>query len=104
MSDGEELTELISALRDGSMSLDEVAQRFRERSWPRIRVRRPTNYLELAAAAEEDPPPIVPGSFDQVSAAYRRGYMTRAQYEVLLQAFAESSPAEAPGGSPAGAP
>lgn len=99
MSDSDDLTELINALRDGSMSLDEVAQRFRERSWPRARVHRPASYLEMAAAVQEDPPPIVPGSFDQVSAAYRRGEMTRAQYEVLVQAFAESVPAEDPGKS-----
>ena len=30
-----EVTDLLTALRDGSMSLDEVAQRFRERRWPR---------------------------------------------------------------------
>ena len=32
---GSEVTELISALRNGTMTLDEVAQRFRGRSWPR---------------------------------------------------------------------
>ena len=30
-----DVTELIAALRDGTMSLDEVAQQFRERIWPR---------------------------------------------------------------------
>jgi hypothetical protein len=33
-----EVTDLLTALRDGSMSLDEVAQRFRERRWPRRKI------------------------------------------------------------------
>jgi hypothetical protein len=68
-----EVTELIAALKDGSMSLDEVARRFRERSWPRRRKPAPATYLEMAAAAQEDPEPDVAGSFDDVDAAYERG-------------------------------
>jgi hypothetical protein len=89
-----EVTELIAALRNGSMSLEEVAQRFRERSWPRTSKPAPTSYLEMAAAALEDPEPDVPGSFDEVTAAYDRGELTRAQYRVLAEAVAESLRAE----------
>ena len=32
-----EVSEMIKALRDGTMTLDQVAQRFRERKWPRRR-------------------------------------------------------------------
>ena len=46
-----EVTELITALRHGSLTLEEVAQRFRERSWPRTRKPEPASYLEMAAAA-----------------------------------------------------
>ncbi len=57
-----EVKDLIAALRDGSLSLEEVAQRFRERTWPRTARPRPTSYLEMAAAANRDPEPDVPGS------------------------------------------
>jgi hypothetical protein len=89
-----EVTELITALRDGSLTLEEVAQRFRERSWPRTRKPEPASYLEMAAAAQEDPDPYVPGSFDELAAAYRRGELTRAQYRMLAEAVAESLRAE----------
>ena len=89
-----DVTELIEALHSGSMSLDEVARRFRERSWPRRRTPPPSNYLELAAAAQQDPEPPVPGSFDDVVAAYDLGKITDHQYEVLSEAVAVSKRAE----------
>ena len=89
-----EVTDLMSSLRDGAMSLDEVAQRFRSRSWPRRAQPPPTTYLEMAAQAQEDPEPDVPGSFDEVTAALYRGEISDEQYEVLAQAMAESKRAE----------
>jgi hypothetical protein len=89
-----EVTEMIAAFRDGSLSLDELAQQFRERSWPRTRKPEPASYLEMAAAALEDPEPDVPGSFDEVVAAYDRGELTKAQYRTLAEAVAESLRAE----------
>lgn len=89
-----EVTDLIEALRGGAMSLDDVAQRFRERSWPRRRTPEPQTYLELAAAAQQDPEPYVPGSFDDVVAAYDRGQISDDEYEVLAEAVAESKRAE----------
>jgi hypothetical protein len=89
-----EVTELMAALKDGTMSLDEVAERFRARSWPRRSRPRPTTYLELATQAQEDPEPHVPGSFDEVTAALVRGEISSADYNVLAQAMAESKRAE----------
>ena len=89
-----EVTELIAALRNGSLSLEEVAERFRERTWPRTRKPAPASYLEMAADALEDPQPDVPGSFDEVTAASDRGELTRAQYRTLAEAVAESLRAE----------
>ena len=89
-----EVTDLITALRNGSMSLDEVTSRFRARSWPRRRRQPPSSYLELAAAAQEDPEPYLPGSFDDVTAAYHRGELSDDEYEALAQAMAESKRAE----------
>ena len=87
---GSEVTELISALRNGTISLDEVAQRFRERSWPRRNTQQPATYLDLAAAAERDPDPYLEGSFDEVAMAFHRGELSDREYETLAQAMADS--------------
>ena len=84
-----EIAELIAELRNGTLSLEEVAQRFRERSWPRTRGPEPQTYLELAAAAQEDPEALVSGSFDEVVASYRRGELSRPDYRLLAEAAAE---------------
>jgi hypothetical protein len=89
-----EVTELIDELWNGTMSLDEVTSRFRERSWPRRRKPEPGTYLELAAAAQEDPEPYVPGSFDDVVAAYDQGKLTDREYAVLSEAVAQSKRVE----------
>jgi hypothetical protein len=89
-----EVTELIAALKDGSMSLDEVTRRFRERTWPRRRKPAPATYLEMAAAAQQDPDPDVAGSFDDVDAAYERGDLSDDEYDALAKAMAESLSAE----------
>ena len=89
-----EVNDLIASLRDGSMSLDEVASQFRERSWPRRRKRAPATYLEMAAAAQEDPEPYLPGTFDDVTIAYQRGDLSGEQYDTLAHAMAESLRAE----------
>ena len=85
-----EIVELLSALRNGEMSLDQVALQFRERSWSRRDLRRPNNYSELMAADAQDPEPYIPGSFDDVTAAYHRGELTDEQYDVLAAAMTES--------------
>ena len=85
-----EVTELISALRNGSMTLDEVSQRFRERSWPRRNTEKSATYLDLAAAAERDPDPYLEGSFDEVAMAFHRGQLSDSEYEALAQAMADS--------------
>lgn len=84
-----EVTELIQAFRNGELSLEEVAQRFRERDWPRRRHLEPATYLEMAAASERDPEPDVPGSFDEVYAALDRRELTDDQFQVLQDAALE---------------
>jgi len=91
MSDSE-VTELIAALRAGDLSLDEVADRFRRRHWPRTRRHAPTTPAEMAE--QQDPEPDVPGSYDDLTAAYDRGELTREQYRTLVEAAAESIRAE----------
>ena len=85
-----EVRDLIQALRDGAVPLEEVAQRFRERTWPPSKPPAPATDLEQATATLRDPDPYVPGSFDDVVAAYDRGDLTREQYRVLAEAVAEA--------------
>jgi hypothetical protein len=89
-----EVTELISALRAGSMTLDEVAQRFRERHWPDVATPEPRTELELAARSLKDPGPHVQGSFDDVLAAYDRHDLTLDEYQVLAEAAADAMDAD----------
>jgi hypothetical protein len=85
-----EVTELIDALKRGSITLSEVAQRFRERAWPSTHEPKSETYLDRAVAAAADPDPIVPGSFDEVAAAYHRGDISIDDYRTLAEAAAES--------------
>jgi hypothetical protein len=89
-----EVTDLIAALQAGSLTLDEVAERFRRRSWPRTRRPAPTTATEMAESL--DPPPDVPGSYDDLTAAYDRKQITWEQYRTLVEAAAESIRAERP--------
>jgi hypothetical protein len=89
-----EVADLLLALRSGTLSLDEVADCFRARTWPTRQQHDPESYIALAAAAQLDPPTDLPGSFDDVTAAYDRGELTSEQYQVLSEAVAESINAE----------
>jgi hypothetical protein len=89
-----EVKELLKALNEGNMTLDEVAQRFRARKWPRREKSNPTSYLDMAAAELQDPDPYIPGSFDDVAAAYHQKRITRDQFQVLSEAVAEAQRAE----------
>ena len=86
-----EVRDVLTALREGSLSLEEVAQRFRERTWPPTGPPPPASYLEMAGAAMQDPEPPIPGTFDDVETAYARGELTREQYRVLAHAVAEAA-------------
>lgn len=85
-----EVTDLLDALYEGTMTVDEVAQRFRDRSWPQPLTPEPTSYLEMAMAEAQDPEPYVPGSYDDVAAAYHRGRLSDSDYEKLIEAIADS--------------
>jgi hypothetical protein len=89
-----EVSDMINALRNGTMTLDQVAQQFRERKWPRRRRKPPGSYLEMAARAQEDPEPYDPESFDDVTAAYHRGELSDSEYDTLTEAMAESKRAQ----------
>jgi hypothetical protein len=89
-----EIIELLDALHDGTLTLDAVAQRFREREWPRHKRQEPNSYIEMAAAELNDPAPYIPGSYDDVAAAYHAKRISQDQFRVLSEAVAESQRAE----------
>lgn len=87
-----EVAEVLAALRAGRLSVDEVAERFRRRSWMVARRPVPRSYAEMAA--QQDAEADVPGSFDEVVAAYDRGELTRDLYRTLAHAVADAIGAE----------
>jgi hypothetical protein len=93
-----EVKELLKDLHEGTITLDEVAQRFRMRKWPRRQKSDPASYLDMAAAELQDPDPYIPGSFDDVAAAYHQKRITRDQFRALSEAVADAQRAEDAGG------
>jgi hypothetical protein len=89
-----EVTDLIGRYKAGELTLEQLAQRFRVRRWPRTTQPPPASYLEMAARAQEDPRPDIPGSYDDVTAAYARRELTREEYDVLSEAVLEAGRAE----------
>lgn len=85
-----EITDLLAALRAGSMSLEEVAARFRRRQWPGGDRASSRNDRGTFAEEERDPEPLLEGSFEEVHAAYMRHELTKDQYAVLAKASAEA--------------
>jgi len=83
-----EVRDLLDALNAGTMTLEEVAQRFRTRKWPDRAEPSTASRIELAAELE-DPDPYIPGSYDDVVAAYDLGRLSDDQYAVLAEAIAE---------------
>jgi hypothetical protein len=89
-----DVIKLLDALHDGSMTIDEVARKFRERNWPRRPQPSPGSYEELARSEIQDPDHYTPGSYDDVAAAYHRGRLNDDQYTVLVSAITDSKTAE----------
>jgi hypothetical protein len=88
-----EVTDLIDSYLAGDLTLDELAQQFRSREWPSTMPPAPSSYLEMAARAQEDPRADVPNSYDEVTAAYARGDLSREEYDVLSDAVLQAGKA-----------
>lgn len=71
-----EVTDALQALADGERNLDDVAQFFREREWPR--------------RADPNSDDQAPGSFAEVANAYSSGLINHDQYVALAQAATEA--------------
>lgn len=89
-----DITDLIGQYKAGKLTLEQLAELFRTRRWPRTVPAPPVSYLELAARAQEDPQPDVPGSYDDVTAAYARRQLTREEFDILSDAVLEAGRAE----------
>ena len=84
-----DVTDMIAAYRRGELTLDELAQRFRDRTWPSRRLS-PSALHEAYKRETEDPEPISEGSFDEVAAAYLQGEISIEEYDVLARAAGET--------------
>jgi hypothetical protein len=80
-----DVTELIAAYGRGELTLDELAQRFRDRTWPPRRLSTP-GLQEAYSREAEDPGPIAEGSFDEVASAYLQGEISIDEYDILARA------------------
>jgi len=76
------------------MTVDEVAERFRARKWPRRRRHPADSYMDMLAAELDDPDTYLPESFDDVIAAYDQQKITRDQLRILSEAVADAQRAE----------
>ena len=86
-----EVTDMIAAYGRGELTLDELAQRFRDRAWPPRRLS--SSALQEAYKREtEDPEPIAESSFDEVASAYLQGDISIEEYETLARAVGETRP------------
>lgn len=89
-----EVEDLLDALHQGAITLEEVALKFRERKWPRRQKSEPLSYIDMAAAELQDPDPYIPGSFDDVAAAFHQKKISREQFRALSEAVADAQRAE----------
>jgi hypothetical protein len=84
-----DVTDMIAAYRRGELPLDELVQRFRDRTWPPRRLS-PSPLHEAYKRETEDPGPIAEGSFDEVAGAYLQGEISIEEYDVLARAVGET--------------
>jgi hypothetical protein len=77
-----EVPGLVTAYRDGQLSLDDLARRFRDRAWPTVPPTCPPG-AAAAALAIDDLEPWQPGSFDEVVLACDLGILSDADYAAL---------------------
>jgi hypothetical protein len=84
-----DVTDLIAAYRRGELTLDQLAQRFREHAWPERRPP-PRAAGNVYRGEFDDPAPLQEGSFSEVIVAYDRGDISGDEYEVLARAAAEA--------------
>ena len=88
---GSAVTAMLASYRDGRLTFDDLSLEFRARRWPRIPDVCPPE-LEQARDAIDDPEPYVPGSFDDVVLAYDLGWLSDADFDILVVAAGPDGP------------
>lgn len=97
-----DVTDTLDQLVAGQITLDEVAEGFRTRAWPRrvrVETRDATDLFRLDSADPEDDPE---GAFSEVAGYYARHLIDDQQYTVLAEAAAEAMKDAPAPGTPAG--
>jgi hypothetical protein len=89
-----EVAEILDALHAGTLTTEDVARRFRSRKWPRRQREAVDSYAKILEGEISDPDIYIPGSFDDVIAAYDQQKIDREQLRILSEAVAESQRAE----------
>lgn len=86
-----EVLEMLDALAEGRMGLEEVAQLFRQHKWAYRKQRKDESYPDWIGEQLNDSSDLhLPGSFDDVSAALHRNQITIEQYDTLREAALEA--------------
>jgi Zeta toxin len=83
------VTAMIDAWRAGQVTLAELVRQFSARTWPAVPSVCPPGLAD-ARAAIDDLEPYVPGSFDDVVAAYDLGQLSDTEYGPLAVAAARA--------------
>lgn len=87
-----EVTELIDSYKAGELTLDALAQRFRDRQWPVVKPPEPSSYLEMAARAQDDGRRgyLSPAPSTTSKTAYWQGDLSREEYDRLAEAVRQA--------------
>jgi hypothetical protein len=88
-----EVTDLLQQLTDGKITLEELAAKFAQRTWPSSPQLSPTQKLNRAWANETDVE-TPPNSFEEVRSAWFSHEITDEQYAALKDAVTKDTPAE----------
>ena len=87
---GGEVDRLIGDYQTGQLSLDDLTDACRDRTWAAIARDWAADELGPARDAVDDLEPVIADTFDDVVHAYDRGAITTADYAVLVQPAARS--------------
>lgn len=93
-----DVSDQLDRLAEGTATLEQVADVFRERVWPLAPRPETVEYTDLARRDLADPDAAPEGSFLEVAAAWSAGKLNDDQFKVLSEAAAEAM--KAPGGEP----
>lgn len=98
-----DVTDTLDQLIAGEVTLDEVADQFRARSWPRRERVETSDATGLFRLDAQDPEEDPEGAFSEVAGYYAMHRIDDQQYAALAEAAAEAMKDAPTPGTPAGA-